>query len=229
MPGTSAYRVIVGTTSRPFASRPITAGGPPPEANTRSKPLSSSRAARRKSATTLTMPRRMTTSRISSATQASIWSSDWSARRARYSFGFAESAVAVTLPPVSSGRVHGLGVWQSGRLRGRPGVLSRPFRPVVEALGHPPTDATRDRDVRGVGDEDPEGCREQCCRFGNRLARGPTGDRDRLPHPDADASAEAQPARAVDRDRNQRDAGPQREVSRSLADRKQLGLADVDP
>ena len=56
IPGTRACRVIVGTTSWPAASRPMTAGGPPPEANTRSNPRSSSRAARRKSSTTLTMP-----------------------------------------------------------------------------------------------------------------------------------------------------------------------------
>src|SRR6187200_818008 len=164
----------------------MTAGGPPPEANTRSKPRSSRRAARLNASTTLTMPRRITTSRSSSATQASIWSSDWSARRPRYSFGFAESAVAVTLPPVSSGRVHGLGVWQTGRLRGRPGVIARPFRPVVEALGQPPPDATRDRDVGGVGDEDSERRREECRRLRHGLLCGPARDGDRLPHPDPD-------------------------------------------
>ena len=101
MPGTSAKRVMAGTISRPLASRPITAGGPPPEANTRSKPGSSSPPARRKSATTLTTPRRIATSRISSAAQASIWSSLWSASRARYTFGSAESPVAATGPPTS--------------------------------------------------------------------------------------------------------------------------------
>src|SRR6188472_2845097 len=182
----------------------MTAGGPPPEANTRSKPRSSRRAARLNDSTTLTMPRRITTSRSNSATQASIWSSDWSARRARYSFGFAESAVAVTLPPVSSRRVHGLGVCQTGRLRGRAGGIARPFRPVVEAVGHPPTHATGNRHIRGVADEGTERGHEQRRRLRHGLPRGPARDRDRLPHPDPDASAEAQPARAVDGDRNQR-------------------------
>ena len=70
----------------------------------------------------------------------------WSARRARYSFGSADRPVAATLPPVSSGRVHGLGVWQTGRLARPPErCLARPLRPVVEALGHPAPDAARAR------------------------------------------------------------------------------------
>ena len=88
-----------GPRAAPWRRARSTAGGPPPEANTRSNARSSSRVARRKSATTLTIPRRITTSRISSAVQASIWSSLWSARRARYSFGSADRPVAATVPP----------------------------------------------------------------------------------------------------------------------------------
>ena len=45
-PGTSANSVIAGTIRRPSRSRPTTAGGPPPEANTRSNSRSPRRAAR---------------------------------------------------------------------------------------------------------------------------------------------------------------------------------------
>ena len=99
IPGTSAQRATAGTISRPWASFPIVAGGPPPEANTRSNSCSLSFAAARKSSTTRTTPRRMATSRIISAAQASIWSSDCSARRARYSVVSAERPVAPTGPP----------------------------------------------------------------------------------------------------------------------------------
>ena len=78
---------------RPSASFPTVAGGPPPEANTRSNSGSLSFADRRKSATTFTIPRRLATSRISSDAQVSIWASGWSASRARYSVGSAERPV----------------------------------------------------------------------------------------------------------------------------------------
>src|SRR6266545_2260793 len=70
MPGTSAYRVIAGTSSLPWPSRPMTAGGPPPAANTRSKPCSSMPAALMKSRMTVSTPRRIATSRMSSAAHA---------------------------------------------------------------------------------------------------------------------------------------------------------------
>ena len=53
--------------------------------------------------------------------------------------------------------------------------------------------------------------------------------RDRLPHRDRDPPTEPQPARAVDRDRDDRDAGSQGEVRRPLAQRQKVALEGVDP
>src|SRR4051812_20536707 len=223
---------MVGTTRRPFASRPITAGGPPPDANTRSKPRSSSRAARRKSSTTLTIPRRITTSRISSATHASICSSLWSARRARYSVGSADRPVEATVPPASVGRrkyARPLRSRGTEASRGGQGGVARTFGPLVEPLCQPPTDPPGPLDVGCVCDERGESGGQTIRRVGQRRAVRSPLEGDRLPDRDGDAAPEAEPARAVDGDRYQGHARAHREIGGTLAERQDLVLASVDP
>src|SRR3954454_14193702 len=223
---------MVGTTRRPFASRPMTAGGPPPEAIARSKQRSSKRAARRKSSTTLTMPRRITTSRMSSAAHASICSSLWSARRARYSVGSADRPVEATVPPASVGRrkyARPLPSRGTEASRGGQGGGARPFGPVVEPLCQPPPDPPGPLDVGCVCDERGESGGQTIRRVGERRAvRSPLED-NRLADRDGNAAPEAKPARAVDGDRHERHAGAHREIGGTLAQRQDLVLAPVDP
>src|SRR3954447_24513279 len=208
----------------------MTAGAPPPEANTRSKPRSSSRAARRKSSTTLTMPRRITTSLISSATHASICSSLWSARRARYSVGSADRPVEATVPPASVGRRKYArrlpcgGTGGSGQRR-----PPRSLGPVVEPLRQPSADPTGPPDVGRVCDERRERGGQTVCRVGERRAVGTSFEGYRLAHRNADVPAEAEPARPVDGDRHQRHTRAHREVGGPLAQPQGLVLPSVDP
>ena len=106
----------------------------------------------------------------------------------------------------------------------------RALGPVVEQLGQPAPEAAR-------AAADP-GSRRPCAqeRVGGARRQGVDGlavraalGRDRRADPDPDASPEAEPAGAVDRDRDDRDAGPQREVGRAVGERQQLALAAVDP
>src|SRR4051794_25043004 len=237
MPGTSAWSVIAGTITFPSRSRPITAGGPPPEANTRSNCLSSSFAARRKSDTTLSTPRRTATSRISSAAQASIWSSDCSASRSRYVFGSSDRPVLATVPPARWGdpqyargspRIRASAT--AGRAAGSVGERGpRPLRPVIEQLGHPASHAARRRQIRRIRDECVE--LRPCPRGerGDRLARWAALAADRVADRDPDPTPKREPAGAADRHRDDRHARAKREVRGPLVERQQLRLAEVDP
>ena len=103
------------------------------------------------------------------------------------------------------------------------------LRPVVEGLGEPAPERARLRRIGEVGRHRPQ-------RLGGPareglhglLRRTPLGD-DRLTHADPDPAADPQPAGAVDGQRDDGHARPQREVGRAVRERHQLPLAAVDP
>src|SRR5688572_4475046 len=238
-PGTSAQRLIVGTTRSPFASRPSVIGAPPPKANTRSNSGPESLVAERKSATTLTTPRRFTTSRISSETQRSIWSSGWSSSRARYSFGFADSPVpliAAEYARATLGDVPGVASGTRGRDRdvrgvrtvdqGRRGTASG--APVVEQVRDLAADPTWGRLVSIAIDHRPEGVPGECGVPRDGVPRGSLPRSDRFTDSDDDQSAEVRPRDARDRDRDDRDAGTQGKVGGTLLEWQEVALVDVD-
>ena len=135
-----------------LAIPPTAAGGPPPAAKTRSKLRSSSRAARWKSPTTLTMPRRMTMSRMSSDAHESIWSSRLLRQPAPVLGGIARQTRRVhatssavqprpSMPesPPASGLAGIERMFSSG-----PGGGRARAAPVVEGLGQPPPERARE-------------------------------------------------------------------------------------
>src|SRR5919198_1654824 len=226
IPATSANSVIAGTMRRPFPSRPIAAGGPPPDANTRSNSGSLSWAAARKSATTLSTPRRIATSRMSSAAQASICSSDCSPSLARYSVGSADSPPVATAPPST--------IWidrEYGRGARGPGGGSGPRSiavPVIEQLGQPGADRPGPRELRMIGDEAMQLRPGRSGERGDRLPGWATLRNDRQTDADPDPTPEPEPARPVDRHRNDRHTGAQGEISRTLVEWQELRFADMD-
>ena len=181
--------------------------------------------------TTRMTPRRIATSRISSAAQASIWSSLCSARRFRYRSG---RPTGRSLP---RSLLRGLVAEYARRAvrRTDPGQPAsvRWSAPAARAASRDPSGQSLKRsvsqrpnrpgagDVRGVGDQAVE--RRPAVApvrpsTASRVGRpstaigSPTRTRTRPPKP--------QPARAVDRDRHERDAGAQREVGRALVERQ---------
>src|SRR5919197_1945832 len=239
IPATSANSGIAGTRTRPSPSRPIAAGGPPPDANTRSNSGSLSWAAARKSATTLSTPRRMATSRMSSAAHASICSSVCSPSRERYSVRSADRPVDATAPPDATGSPRlarkRLKYRRATADAGRPAAAKAGSSagagsfPVVEQFGQPDTDAAGSTDVGVVRDQIVKRRPRTLSELGDRLAGGTLVRDDGLADPDPYRRTEMEPARAVDCDGDDRDSRPKREVRRALVQRQELRFACVDP
>src|SRR6476469_4024254 len=118
-----------------------------------------------------------------------------------------------------------------GRRSGPERVGTPPVGPLVEELGQPVPRAPRGRGnrVRIVRDEIVERGPPDAAEVGDRLARGATTGGDRLPDPDPETPPEGEPARAVDGDRDERHARPDREERRALVEGQQRTLTGVDP
>ena len=172
---------------------------------------------------TLITPRRIATSRMSSAVQASIWSSLCSASLARYSFLLVDSPVVSTGPSMPGSAFDLAGVRQGSHEDPSTGGGGERRR-LREPSGHSLNSSVSQRpSVPGPGARGRRRLRpwSACGWPGWRLdglAVRAAADWDRLPHLDPDPPAKREPARPADRDRHKRDSGPHGEECGSLVE-----------